>query len=60
MSVNLDRPEYLGATRELLGNTEVRGCVGEAVREHLCNWLEEQPKSAAEVVDRVLRNTCRD
>ncbi|MFI5738479.1 DNA gyrase subunit B [Streptomyces anulatus] len=56
VSVKLDHPEYLGATHELLGNTEVRGCVGEAVREHLGNWFEEQPKSAAEVVDRVLRN----
>lgn len=57
VSVKLDCPEYLGATRELLGNTEVRGCVGEAVRERLGSWFEEQPKSAAEVVDRILRNT---
>jgi DNA gyrase subunit B len=55
VSVKLDRPEFLGATRELLGNTDVRVCVGEAVREHLGNWFEEQPKRAAQVVDRIVR-----
>ncbi|MFH9292848.1 DNA gyrase subunit B [Streptomyces sp. NPDC017520] len=54
VSVKLDHPEYLGATRELLGNTEVRGCVGEAVREHLGRWFEEQPQRAAQIVDRIL------
>jgi DNA gyrase subunit B len=56
VSVKLERPEYLGATHELLGNTDVRRCVGEAVREHLGNWLEEQSKQATQVVDRILRN----
>ena len=60
VSVKLDRPEYLGATHELLGNTDVRDCVGEAVREHLGNWFEEQPSQAAQVVDRILRNTRQD
>jgi DNA gyrase subunit B len=32
----------------------VRVCVGEAVREHLGNWFEEQPKRAAQVVDRIV------
>ncbi|MFH9471796.1 DNA gyrase subunit B [Streptomyces clavifer] len=60
VSVKLDRPEYLGATHELLGNTDVRDCVGEVVREHLGNWFEEQPLQAAQVVDRILRNTRQD
>ncbi|MFJ9889077.1 DNA gyrase subunit B [Streptomyces sp. NPDC091287] len=60
VSVKLDHPEYLGATRELLGNTEVRGCVGEAVREHLGSWFEEQPQRAAQIVDRILRTDRRD
>ncbi|UZI28472.1 DNA gyrase subunit B [Streptomyces sp. VB1] len=60
VSVKLDHPEYLGATRELLGNTEVRGCVGEAVREHLGRWFEEQPQRAAQTVDRILRAGHRD
>ncbi|HET6354610.1 hypothetical protein [Streptomyces sp.] len=55
VSVKLDRPEFLGATQGLLGNTDVRGCVGQAVREHLGNWFEEQPERATEVVDRIVR-----
>nr|WP_078598525.1 hypothetical protein [Streptomyces atroolivaceus] len=55
-SVKLDRPEYLGATHELFGNTDVRDCVGEAVREHLGTWSEEQPTQAAQVIDRTPRN----
>ncbi|WP_328440386.1 DNA gyrase subunit B [Streptomyces sp. NBC_00444] len=54
VSVKLDHPEYLGATRGRLDNTDVRACVGEAVRDHLGNWFEEQPKRAAEVVGRIV------
>lgn len=60
VSVKLDRPEYLGATGGLLGNTEVRDCVGEAVREHLGNWFEEEPERAAQFVDRVVRCVHQD
>ncbi|KOT34846.1 DNA gyrase subunit B [Streptomyces caelestis] len=60
VSVKLECPEYLGATRELLGNTDVRDCVGEAVREHLGNWLEEHSKQATQIVDRILRNIRQD
>lgn len=55
VSVKLDRPEYLGATHGLLGDTDVRVCVGEAVREYLGNWFEERPERAAEIVDRIVR-----
>ncbi len=51
MSVKLDEPEFLGATRQLLGNAEVRGCVEEAVREHLGDWFAAHPEQAARVVD---------
>jgi len=60
VSVKLDQPEYLGATRTLLGNADVRVCVAEAVREHLGDWFAEQPKRAEEVVDRVVRAGRRD
>ncbi|MEU9882275.1 DNA gyrase subunit B [Streptomyces phaeochromogenes] len=60
VSVKLDRPEFLGATRGLLGNTEVRNCVREAVREHLGNWFEEDPERAAEFVDRIGRGVHED
>ncbi|MCZ4509677.1 ATP-binding protein [Streptomyces sp. ActVer] len=55
VSVKLDHPEFLGATRGLLGNSEVRDCVGEAVREHLGNWFEEEPERAAGFVGRIVR-----
>ncbi|TRO68753.1 DNA gyrase subunit B [Streptomyces sp. IB201691-2A2] len=60
VSVKLDRPEFLGATRGLLGNTDVRDCVAEAVREHLGNWFEEEPERAGEFVDRIARGIHQD
>ncbi|MDC0770247.1 ATP-binding protein [Streptomyces sp. HD] len=60
VSVKLDRPEFLGATIGLLGNPEVRACVGEAVRECLDGWFEEHPERAAEIVDRIARGTTQD
>ena len=60
VSVKLDQPEYLGATRTLLGNTDVRVCVAEAVQEHLGTWFAERPQRAEEVVDRVVRAGWRD
>ncbi|MBK3574497.1 DNA gyrase subunit B [Streptomyces sp. MBT65] len=55
VSVKLDHPEFLGATRELLGNAEVRICVAEAVEERLGEWLDEQSERAPELVDRISR-----
>ncbi|MGW0656950.1 DNA gyrase subunit B [Streptomyces umbrinus] len=60
VAVKLDQPEFLGATRGLLGNTEVRNCVGEAVREHLGKWFEEEPERAAEFVDRIVQDIHQD
>ena len=60
VSVKPDHPEYLRSTRGLLGNTDVRVRVGEAVREHLGNWLEERPEQAAEFVDRIVRGAHQD
>lgn len=55
VSVKLDHPEYRGATRGLLGNTVVRACVAEAVREHLGTWLEANPEQAAGIVGRIVQ-----
>ncbi|MFF4082873.1 ATP-binding protein [Streptomyces sp. NPDC001777] len=61
VSVKLDRPEFGGSTRGVLGNAEVRDCVGQAVRDHLGRWLEEDPERAAAVIDRIARGAaCRD
>ncbi|MFF0201455.1 DNA gyrase subunit B [Streptomyces sp. NPDC005017] len=55
VSVALDQPEFRGSTRGQLGNTEVRLCVAESVREHLADWFEEHSEQAAEFVGRLLR-----
>ncbi|WP_229911255.1 DUF664 domain-containing protein [Streptomyces aurantiogriseus] len=55
VSVKLDRPEFLGATHGVLGGAAVRGCVAEAVREHLSRWFEEQPERAEAAVGRILQ-----
>ena len=60
VSVKLDRPEFLGATVGLLGNTAVRACVGETVQEHLGTWFEERPERAAEIVARLVRGLHED
>jgi DNA gyrase subunit B len=59
VSVKLDRPEFEGATRGLLGGTTVRACVGDAVREHLSTWLDGHPNQAATIVDRILQGPHR-
>ncbi|WP_073903775.1 ATP-binding protein [Streptomyces sp. CB02009] len=54
VSVKLDRAEYSGATRTLLGGAEVRSCVEEAVRAHVGTWLERHPEQASSVVRRIV------
>ncbi|MFJ6479002.1 ATP-binding protein [Streptomyces sp. NPDC091682] len=55
VSVKLDHPEFVGAARGELGNGPVRACVGEAVREHLGAWLEQNPGQAEAVITEILR-----
>lgn len=60
VSVKLDRVEFLGPTRGLLGNAEVRACVAEAVRDHLGAWFEQHPERAAQIVGRRVRSIPQD
>lgn len=60
VSVKLDHPEFEGAMRDRLGNTAVRACVGQAVQEHLGQWLERHPEQAAAVIGRITQGTRRD
>ncbi|GGS12332.1 hypothetical protein Snoj_37270 [Streptomyces nojiriensis] len=60
VSVKLDHPEFVGATRGALGNGPVRACVGEAVREHLGDWLEQNPGQAVAVITEMLRADALD
>ncbi|MGZ9929035.1 DNA gyrase subunit B [Streptomyces sp. NC-S4] len=55
VSVKLDHPEFVGATHGELDNAPVRACVAEAVREHLGDWLEQNPGQAESVVTELLR-----
>ncbi|MFD8041796.1 DNA gyrase subunit B [Streptomyces chartreusis] len=57
VSVKLDRPEFEGATRDCLGNAEVRESVAPAVRDQLIAWLAEDPRLASAVVGRIAAGT---
>ncbi|MFE6973744.1 ATP-binding protein [Streptomyces sp. NPDC057682] len=49
VSVKLDRPEFEGSTRGVLGNAEVTKCLEDAVRDRLGKRLREDPEGAAAV-----------
>ncbi|WP_433894201.1 histidine phosphatase family protein [Streptomyces sp. CA-111067] len=57
VSVQLDRPEFEGSTRGVLGDAAVRECVGQAVQDHLGEWLTEHPEQAATVIDNHRRHS---
>ena len=54
ISVKVAEPQFEGQTKTRLGNTEVTGAVNQAVGEALTNYLEEHPKEAKLIVDKVI------
>lgn len=54
ISVKVMEPQFEGQTKTKLGNPEVRGAVDQAVGEMLSNYLEEHPKEARIIVDKVI------
>lgn len=54
ISVKVAEPQFEGQTKTKLGNNEVRGAVDSAVSEMLENYLEEHPKEAKLIVDKVV------
>jgi DNA gyrase subunit B len=54
ISVKVMEPQFEGQTKTKLGNPEVRGAVDQAVGEMLSNYLEENPKEARMIVDKVI------
>ena len=54
ISVKVAAPQFEGQTKTKLGNTEVMGAVDVIVSELLTNYLEENPKEAKMIVDKVI------
>ena len=54
ISVKVAEPQFEGQTKTKLGNDEVSGIVQQAVSEALTNYLEEHPKEARLIVDKVV------
>lgn len=54
VSVKVAEPQFEGQTKTKLGNNEVMGVVQSAVGEALRNYLEEHPKQARVIVDKVV------
>lgn len=54
ISVKVQEPQFEGQTKTKLGNNEAMGAVDTAVSEMLTNYLEEHPKQARTIVDKVI------
>ncbi len=54
ISVKVADPQFEGQTKAKLGNNEVRGAVDTAVGEILSKYLEENPKEAKAIVNKVV------
>ncbi|GAB3831215.1 DNA topoisomerase (ATP-hydrolyzing) subunit B [Pontibacter rugosus] len=54
ISVKVQEPQFEGQTKTKLGNSEVSGAVDTAVGEMLNNYLEEHPKEARIIVQKVI------
>ena len=54
ISVKVAEPQFEGQTKTKLGNSEVAGAVNQAVGEALTYYLEEHPKEAKLIVDKVI------
>ena len=54
ISVKVAEPQFEGQTKTKLGNNEVMGAVDQAVGEVLAYYLEEHPKEAKTIVDKII------
>lgn len=54
ISVKVADPQFEGQTKTKLGNTDVGTAVSQAVGAALANYLEEHPKDARAIVDKVI------
>ena len=53
-SIKVAEPQFEGQTKTKLGNSEVTGAVQQAVGEALTYYLEEHPKEAKQICDKVI------
>jgi DNA gyrase subunit B len=54
ISIKVAEPQFEGQTKTKLGNSEVAGAVQQAVGEALSAYLEEHPKEAKQICDKVI------
>jgi DNA gyrase subunit B len=54
ISVKVAEPQFEGQTKTKLGNTDVMGAVDQMISEALTNYLEENPKEARIIVQKVI------
>lgn len=54
ISVKVQEPQFEGQTKSKLGNSEVTAAVSGCVQEMLENYLEENPKDAKTIVEKVI------
>jgi DNA gyrase subunit B len=61
ISLRVPHPQFEGQTKTKLGNSEVEGIINSAVGEKLTKYLEENPKSAKDIVRKaILASEARD
>jgi DNA gyrase subunit B len=54
ISVKVQEPQFEGQTKTKLGNNEVMGAVDIAISSELSNYLEENPRDARQIVNKVI------
>lgn len=54
VSVKVQEPQFEGQTKTKLGNSEVMGAVDQALSTMLANYLEENPKDAKTIVQKII------
>jgi DNA gyrase subunit B len=54
ISVKVQEPQFEGQTKTKLGNSEVMGAVDQAISAELANYLEENPRDAKMIVQKVI------
>lgn len=54
ISVKVAEPQFEGQTKTKLGNSEVSGVVSSTMSEMLESWLEEHPREARQIVQKVI------